>query len=133
MTLRHSLLWFGVAGVLGLVVDIAVLTALRDVLGVYGARAASFLAAATATWLVNRHRSFAGRSAGVGIWQEYLRYLGLMLGGGLVNLATYSFLAWRFSQTPLWLAIYVGAGSLAGMTVNYLGASQWLYRHKSGK
>ncbi|WP_028601887.1 GtrA family protein [Ottowia thiooxydans] len=131
MKLSRRLLWFGIAGVLGLLVDVAVLTALRDTLGVYGARAASFLAAATATWLVNRHLSFAGRSAGVSLWHEYLRYLGLMLGGGAVNLAVYSFLAWRFSQTPFWLAVYVGAGSLAGMTMNYLGASQWLYRHKA--
>ncbi|MBH1963851.1 MAG: GtrA family protein [Comamonadaceae bacterium] len=131
MKLNRSLLWFAAAGVLGLVVDIAVLTALRDTLGVYAARAISFLAAATATWLVNRHLSFAGRTAGMSIWQEYLRYLGLMLGGGAVNLAVYSFLAWRYSQAPFWLAMYVGAGSLAGMTVNYLGASQWLYRHKS--
>ncbi|MGB3071138.1 MAG: GtrA family protein [Ottowia sp.] len=133
MTLRHSLLWFGVAGVLGLLVDIAVLTVLRNPLGVYAARAASFIAAASMTWLINRHFSFAGRSAATSLWREYLRYLGLMLGGGLINLATYAVLAWRFAQTPLWLAAYVAAGSVAGMAFNYVGASKWLYRHKNLK
>lgn len=131
MKLNRSLLWFGVAGVVGLAVDVGVLTALREQLGVYGARATSFVAAATATWLINRRLTFAGRNAGVSLWHEYMRYLGLMLGGGLVNFATYSVLAWKFSQAPLWLGLYVCAGSLVGMTVNFLGASQWLYRHRA--
>lgn len=107
-----------------------VLMLLRESLGVYGARAVSFLSAATATWLINRHLTFNDRSAGVGIFNEYFRYLGLMLGGGAVNLTTYSILAWNFSQSSLWLAIYVCAGSIAGMTVNYLGASRWLYSQR---
>jgi putative flippase GtrA len=57
-----------------------------------------------------------------------VRYIGLMLGGGSVNYAVYSLLAWYLPQTTLHLLVYVAAGSLAGMTVNYLGASRWLYR-----
>ena len=129
MSAKRSLLWFGLVGVAGLVVDIAVLTALREALGVYGARLASFVVAATFTWVLNRRLTFASRSAAMGLWGEYARYMGLMLGGGLVNYAIYSLLAWQFLQTPLWLAFYVAAGSLAGMAVNYLGASRWLYRH----
>lgn len=128
--ISRSFLWFGVAGIVGLVVDIAVLTVLRGTLGVYGARFASFLVAATATWLLNRHVAFAGRVATVGLLAEYLQYLGLMAGGGVFNFATYSLLAWQFPQTPALLALYVALGSLAGMMVNYLGTSRWLYRHR---
>jgi putative flippase GtrA len=130
MKLSSSLLKFGAVGIIGLAVDLAVLAALRDALGVYGARAVSFLAAATATWLLNRHFTFSSRSAELSLWREYAHYMGLMLGGGLINIGTYSLLAWQFSQAPLWLAVYTCAGSLAGMTMNFLGASQWLYRHK---
>lgn len=131
MIISRSFLWFAVAGVMGLLVDVAVLTALRGTLGVYGARIVSFLLAATATWLLNRHVAFAGRRATAGLLGEYLQYLGLMVGGGIVNLATYSLFAWQFPRTPLWLALYVAAGSLAGMMVNYLGVNRWLYRHRS--
>lgn len=131
MTFSRSLLWFSIAGLVGLFVDIATLTALRDALGIYGARVASFLAAATATWLLNRQVAFADRQATAGLLIEYLQYLGLMMGGGLVNLATYSLLAWQFPQTSSWLALYVAVGSIAGMAMNYLGASRWLYRRHS--
>ncbi|MFC3217069.1 GtrA family protein [Comamonas sp. JC664] len=57
------MLWFLIAGSLAFVVDVVVLTLLRDVLGVYAARAVSFWLAATTTWLINRNISFAGRSA----------------------------------------------------------------------
>ncbi|MFT3812628.1 MAG: GtrA family protein [Acidovorax sp.] len=130
MRISRSLLLFGAVGVAGLVVDIGVLTLLRDTLGVYGARLASFFAAATATWLLNRSLTFSDRSAAMGLWSEYVRYMGLMLGGGAVNYATYSLLAWKFSQAPLWLMLYVAAGSLAGMTVNYLSTNLWLYRQR---
>ncbi|MFC3217070.1 hypothetical protein [Comamonas sp. JC664] len=62
---------------------------------------------------------------------EYLRYLGLMLGGGAVNLAVYSLLAWIFPQGPLWLMLYVAAGTLVAMTVNYLSMTRLLYRQRT--
>lgn len=133
MIVNRSFLWFTVAGVIGLLVDVTALTALRGTLGVYGARIASFLLAATATWLFNRSVTFSDRRATAGLLGEYLRYLGLMIGGGVVNLAAYSVLAWQFPHGPLWLALYVAAGSLMGMMVNYLGVNRWLYRHGSHK
>lgn len=128
MRISRPLLLFGAVGVAGLVVDVAVLALLHPWLGAYGARLVSFMAAASTTWWLNRQLTFAGRPAQVGLWAEYVRYIGLMLGGGSVNYAVYSLLAWYFPQTTLHLFAYVAAGSLAGMTVNYLGASRWLYR-----
>lgn len=125
----RSLGWFAFAGVVGLAVDVAVLTLVRETVGVYLGRVLSFLAAATTTWLINRQLAFAGRKASVGWWSEYVRYLGLMLAGGIVNYLTYSVLAWKFSQAPQWLALYVAIGSLAGMGVNYAGVARFLYRH----
>ncbi|MEN5178797.1 GtrA family protein [Comamonas testosteroni] len=128
--ISRSFLWFLVAGGLAFLVDAGMLTLLRDVLGVYAARAISFWLAATTTWLINRNISFAGRNASGGLGAEYLRYLGLMLGGGTVNLGVYSLLAWLLPQGPWWLMLYVAAGTVAGMAVNYLGLSRLLYRKR---
>lgn len=129
--IKRSVLWFLIAGSLAFVVDVVVLTLLRDALGVYAARAVSFWLAATTTWLINRNISFAGRSASGSLLTEYLRYLGLMLGGGAVNLAVYSLLAWTLPQGPLWLMLYVAAGTLVAMTVNYLSMTRLLYRQRN--
>ena len=51
-----------------------------------------------------------------------------MLGGGAVNIVVYSLLAWKFEHTPLGLAAYAAIGTLAGMSVNYLGMSRLIYR-----
>jgi len=93
-------LWLLIAGSLAFVVDVV-----RDVLGVYAARAVSFWLTATTTWLINRNISFAGRNTSGSLLTEYLRYLGLMLGGGALNIAVYSLLAWTFPQGPLWLIL----------------------------
>lgn len=129
--ISRSFAWFVVAGSLAFLVDVGVLALLRNVLGVYAARVVSFWLAATLTWLINRNLSFAGRKASGNMLSEYLRYLLLVLGGGAVNLAVYSLLAWCFVQTPLWLTVYVAIGTLAGMGINYLGMSRLLYRHKA--
>jgi len=126
--IKRSVLWFLIAGSLAFVVDVVVLALRRDTLGVYAARAVSFWLAATTTWVINRNISFAGRSASGGLLTEYLRYMGLMLGGGAVNLAVYSLLAWIFPQGPQWLMLYVAAGTLVAMTVNYLSMTRLLYR-----
>lgn len=55
--INRSVLWFLIAGSLAFVVDVVVLTLLRDALGVYAARAVSFWLAATTTWLINRNIS----------------------------------------------------------------------------
>lgn len=130
MKISRQLLWFGVAGTIGFVVDATTLVVAREWLGVYAARLLSFVVAVTATWLLNRSVTFKERAAGVGIVQEYARYFGLMIAGGLVNYATYSLLVWKFNQGPLWLVVYVGAGSIAGLLVNYLSASKLLYRQR---
>jgi putative flippase GtrA len=125
----RRVLWFLAAGAGGFVVDVGVLLLLQPTLGLYFARAASFLAAASFTWLVNRKRAFAGLSAGTGVGAEYLRYLLLMLGGGALNYTVYALLVSFLPGDPLTLALCVAAGTVAGVAANYLGARRWLYSH----
>ena len=58
-------------------------------LGWYVARVLSFLAAATATWALNRRYTFGARQSGVSLAREYLGYLLTMLGGAFVNYGVY--------------------------------------------
>lgn len=92
----------------------------------YVARVPSFLLAATSTWLINRHWTFADRRGRARL-PEWGRYLLTMLGGGAVNYATYAVLLAGTDTVAAWPVIGVAAGSLAGMTVNYLGADRWIF------
>lgn len=117
---------FGVAGLIGFVVDAAVLHSLIAATGLnpYLARLPSFLAAATATWLINRYWAFADRR-GDRLLREWLHYLLAMAGGGGVNYGVYSALLLGSELVRAWPVLGVAAGSLAGMVTNYL-SSRWL-------
>lgn len=126
-------LWrFGIAGVLGFVVDAGVLYLLAPWLGWYGARVLSFWAAATATWLFNRHYTFADGAArgGSALWREYGTYLVAMLGGAAVNYAAYA-LTLHFMPPAAWVPLLgVAIGSIAGMGVNFVSARWFIFRAK---
>lgn len=130
-TLRQLLL-FAIAGVIGLAVDTAVLYALAPWLGWYAARVVSFLAAATATWWINRRHAFRAQAADAGArglpwWREYAKYLASMTVGGLANYAAYTLvLQWLYG--PLAPMLGVAAGSIAGLGFNFLSARYLVFR-----
>ena len=109
------------AGGLALFVDIGVLHLCQPYLGVYGGRAVSFLAAASFTWLFNRHITFKGPKPG-SIVREYLTYLSSMLVGGAINYGAYVASLHAFDAVRAQPAWGVAIGSLAGLTVNFLSA-----------
>lgn len=121
---------FAVAGVIGLLVDIAVLYAVRDFAGPFYGRALSFVAAVVATWLVNRSLAFRGRHSGMSGTREFTAYLTLMLAGGVVNYAAYSVLVLSSDLVRQHLFLGVAAGSLAGMAVNFLTSRFLLFRRE---
>nr|WP_281389327.1 GtrA family protein [Parapusillimonas granuli] len=125
--LRETIL-FGVAGTVGFMVDTAVLYALQGIMGPFYARALSFLAAVLATWLINRNLAFRGRASALSRKSEFLSYLVLMLAGGLVNYGVYSALVLWQPVVRQHLVLGVAAGSLAGMSVNFLTARYLLFR-----
>jgi HAD superfamily hydrolase (TIGR01484 family) len=131
-TRRSSLLQFlrfGVVGVAGLLVDLAVLFLLAPLLGWYAARVLSFLAAASATWWLNRRFTFveAGAAPRTSIGQEYLRYLGSMLGGAVLNYGAY-LLVLHWIGGSLGATLGVMAGSCAGLFSNFFAARHLVFR-----
>jgi putative flippase GtrA len=127
----NQFLRFCMVGVVGFVIDAGILQAL--VVGAhanpYAARIASFLAAASGTWLMNRHYVFAVRRKPT--HAEWLRYVGLMVLGALVNYGAYALCIafWVFARAQPWLGVAVG--SVAGLGVNFTTA-RLLFRQSKG-
>ena len=130
MSTRRQFLRFAAAGVIGFVVDAAVLYAMLWLgLGYYLGRVVSFLAAAFTTWQVNRRHAFAAEADGR--WfHEWLRYLLAMSGGGVLNYLVYGAVVALAIHGPWLPVLAVAAGSIAGLAANFLTAKFWVFRSK---
>ncbi|HUH76243.1 MAG TPA: GtrA family protein [Devosia sp.] len=123
---------FGVAGLVGYVVDASVLVLSAELLGPFPGRGLSFACAVLATWWINRHLAFADRAAAVPSWGEFLRYLLAMIPGSIVNWAGYGITLVLLPHPPaLWyLPFAVAVGSLAGMGTNMVAAGKLVFKHR---
>ena len=132
MTLRYRLLAFCASGVVGLIVDLGVLYALAPVLGWYAGRVASFMAAVSVTWKLNRSFAFkdAQRALDESVWRQYGRYVASMLVGAGVNYMTYA-VTLHFVNLPAAPALGVALGSLVGLSVNFLSAQLLVFHTHS--
>ena len=131
MSKAHSqLARFAAVGVVGFVVDAGILwIALRAGLGYFAGRAVSFLGAVLATWLINRRFTFQTNARG-SLWTEWWRYLSAMSLGGCINYAAYSAVVFAAPHMPALPFLAVGAGSLAGLAVNFASAKWWVFRQR---
>jgi len=122
----RQFLRFGVSGVVGLVADMGALyLSLALGAGYYFGRLLSFLFAVWVTWRLNRRITFVATDSA---WGEWWRYLGVMIGGGVINLGAYTLLL-QFLPESRWApAAGVVAGSLAGMSFNFISAKRFVFR-----
>ena len=112
---------FGVVGTAGFLVDVAVLTAAMAVgAGPYGGRVLSYLAAATATWALNRAWTFRHRGRPVSATRQWLLFLLVNLIGFVANYGTYAALLSNLPLVQAYPALGVAAGSIAGLAGNFL-------------
>lgn len=123
-----EVLRFGVAGVAGLVADVAVLYAVLALgLGPFAGRAVSFLCAVWVTFTLNRRFTFRSGAA-ADIWVEWWRYLAAMLLGGAVNYGVYTAVILLLPRTSILPFLAVAAGSVGGMGVNFVSAKFFAFR-----
>lgn len=89
-------------------------------------RLLSFFVAVTFTWYLNRRFTFVvtGRPS----LREWARFVAVNLVGGGVNLAVYSVLVSYGDAFRALPVLAVAAGSVAGLFVNFLGASRIVFR-----
>ncbi|HTH17294.1 MAG TPA: GtrA family protein [Magnetospirillum sp.] len=128
MKLPPGLLSFAAVGVAGFVVDAATLHLAITLFGAppLAGRALSYLAAATATWALNRAYTFAPTDDK--LLTQWLRFLAVNAFGGAVNYAVYAGLvtsAPPFTDAPV---LAVAVGSLFGLAFNYLFSSMLVFR-----
>lgn len=118
---------FGVVGIIGFLVDTAVLYAgLALGLGLYGGRALSYLAAASATFALNRAWTFRGQGEGR-VARQWALFVVLNLVGFAFNYGTYAALVASVALVAQHPVIGVAAGSLAGMMGNFLLSRRYVF------
>ena len=129
---RELFVRFASIGVVGFLVDAAVVAALVRGFGVgaYQARPFSYLFAVTTTWWLNRQFTFASRNPKV---REYLTFIVTNAFGAGINLLAYAALiAWRGSGgwNPI---IGVAVGSVAGLFSNFFLSSKVVFRRRESR
>lgn len=126
--LPTQIVLFAVAGAIGFVVDTGVLLlALHLGQGYFLGRAISFLAAVLVTWCINRHLTFKHVSSQE-IGKEWWRYFAIASLAGFFNYAVYCVIVLTAPKLDLLPVIAVAGGSLAGMSINFIGAKWWVFR-----
>lgn len=120
---------FGLVGVVGLGVDTATLYGVIAVSGLsaLATRPISFLTAATATWALNRHFTFADAPRDRPLHQ-WLRFIAANAVGFAVNLATSMGLLAFIPFVAAHPFLALAAGSLAGMLFNFTASSKLVFR-----
>lgn len=124
---------FAIVGSIGFLIDAGLLTLLARTYGlnVYFARALSFSAAMTVTWLLNRRKVFqVKRDANRG--EEYVRYGFVQIVGALINLGVFTAvlaLSPALHDIPV---IPLSLGAIFGLLFNYAGATLWVFSRKRG-
>ncbi|MCW2249450.1 putative flippase GtrA [Azospirillum fermentarium] len=127
---------FGLVGVAGLAVDTAVLYALLYGAGLERvaeggfllARVPSFLAAATATWALNRCFTFRHADHGRSLVRQWAAFVAANAFGGVVNYGAYAgciAAGGVFLDHPV---LAVAAGSLAGMFFNFAASKKLVFK-----
>jgi putative flippase GtrA len=124
------MLRFGVVGFAGLLVNLTVVYVLRPFLLLQLCGVAAFIAAATATWILNRNYTFAEAKDAKrpNAARQWLLFLAVNGVGGVVYLGTFSGLT---SFSPLCHrvpAIAVCAGSALGMVFNFALSKRLVFK-----
>ncbi len=127
-TLAAQLLRFGAVGTAGFVVDSAMLlAALAAGAGPYGGRLLSYLAAATATWALNRAWTFRGRGGRGPALAQWARFLVVNLSGFAVNYGTYALLVANVPLVAAHPVLGVAAGALTGLAGNFVLSRRYVF------
>jgi putative flippase GtrA len=131
--MRSSRLFvFALVGAIGFVVDASILQLLSRTLGVevHLARVASFLAASAATWRLNRRYTFGGAPSGGSQFVEWLRYLWSSAAGAIINYGAFSAFIAFAGDRGINPVLGVAIGSIAGMAVNFMLYSRYVFRQR---
>jgi putative flippase GtrA len=109
---------FGAVGVLGFLVDTAIVYALRATMGLYLAGIVSYLVVATLNWAINRAWTFRGQGSHPA-HRQWMLFLATNLGGFTLNRGAYALLIFFSPFVRANPVLAVAAGAVAGMFLNF--------------
>ena len=120
---------FGAVGVVGLVVDTAVVYTLVFGAGLefFAARVPSFLAAATTTFALNRAFTFRG-ARDEPLHRQWAKFIAANALGGAVNYGVSVGLEAAFLVVETHPVLAVAAGSAAGMVLNFAASKHLVFK-----
>jgi putative flippase GtrA len=127
LALARQFLRFGTVGAVGFVVDAGIIYATRHQLGLYGAGLASYLAAATVTWALNRAWTFRGRGTGRA-HRQWALFLLANLAGFALNRGTYALLVTYVPICAEQPVLAVLAGVAVAMFLNFHLSRKLVFR-----
>jgi putative flippase GtrA len=129
--LMGELFRFGVVGAAGFVVDASVLElGLRLGTGPWLGRVFSYLAAATATFSLNRVWTFRSADRSRPLARDWSVFLLVNLVGFVFNYGTYAALIAGVPLVRELPVLGVAAGSLAGMAGNFVLSRRYVFRSR---
>jgi putative flippase GtrA len=126
--LLFQFLCFGTVGIVGFMTDTGIVYALRGLLGLYGAGTASYVAAASVTWGLNRLWTFRGLGRARALHRQWALFLAANGLGFLLNRGAYFILVTispLCAREPV-LAVLGGLGF--GVFVNFYMSRQVVFR-----
>ena len=119
---------FSGVGIVGFLVDVSVLQLVVSAFGIspYVARLASYVAAATTTWWLNRQLTFtdASRRAPAAQWA---RFLAVNAIGFSANYLTFALVIATVPLAARYPILAVPAGSLAGLLFNFFLSKKFAF------
>lgn len=119
---------FGIAGLVGFMIDTATVYALRHSVGLYVAGISAYFVAATGTWFCNRLWTFRHMTSTTSWHVQWRRFLTANLGGFVINRGVYAVLVTFVDIAAREPVIAVFAGAVAGMTLNFNLSRKLVFR-----
>ena len=119
---------FGVVGVIGFVVDTAVVYATRHWAGLYLAGTLAYAVAVTTTWWLNRVWTFRGLGNIGSIGRQWLAFVLASLPGLCLNLGSYFVLLTVVPVCATYPVIAIAVGAVAGMFANFTLSRSMVFR-----
>jgi putative flippase GtrA len=121
---------FAIIGGVGFVVDGGILTILNSLFDIelLPARIASFSAAVTTTWFLNRQRTFADHRS-QGMVGEWGRYAAVNSIGSVLNMGIFFWLIARYQTLADWPLVPLGLGAIVALVFNFLASKYIVFRH----
>lgn len=121
---------FALIGGIGFIVDGGILTILNSLYDVslLPARIASFSAAVTVTWFLNRQKTFADRR-NEGLVGEWGRYAAVNSIGSVLNMGIFFWLVARYELLAGWPLIPLAIAASIALVFNFVASKYIVFRH----